>query len=708
MEPGAVRSQLDRILASRVFLDAERASRFLSFVTERALQGRASEIKESVIAIEAFGRNSSFDPKYDPVVRVEARRLRDRLSAYYATEGVADGILIHLPKGGYVPEFAERPQAEQQFRIKWVSIARLAGWVLFAVSTAALALFYSRKPDRTGTLRLSILPPQGAAFESFAISPDGRKLAFTADFNGKLMLWVRQLDSLDAKPLPGTEDASYPFWSPDSRSIGFYTIFKLKTIDISGGPARSIANTVVGRGGAWSPTGQIVFCPRPIGILYQVPAAGGMPKPATALDATRAEISHGMPQFLPDGRHFLFVAGSSRAGESSVRLGSLDSPASKVLLDTDTTSVAYAPVLAGHPSSFLFVHNSALMAQPFDLRRLEVKGEPTILVPEVRRRRWRQISFSVSSNGVLVYLAGSVYNQQLAWFDRNGKLLESVGPRNDYVALSLSPDEKHVAVWNDDDPATALPTIWLTDLSRDGSVSRFTDPAAGEPEFLPTWSPSGVELLFSRGDERRMRLLVQPLSSGPAKTVLDTDGPKFPTDWSSDGRFIAFGSQWPDYRYMHTWTMPLSSSGEAEQPAPFLRHAYAEGNASFSPTDRGQAPQWVAYTSNETGSYEVYVRNFPTGSQKWRVSTHGGCQPHWRRDGRELFYLTLDGTLMAVPIKAAAGFEAGPPQSLFETGLQIATIVMNQYAVSRDGRRFLFNRRLPEAAPGAITTLVPW
>src|SRR5689334_22110114 len=188
MEPGAVRSQLDRILASRVFLDAERASRFLSFVTKRALEGRANEIKESVIAIEAFARNSSFDPKCDPVVRVEARRLRDRLSAYYATEGMADSILINLPKGGYVPEFAERPQTEQQVPTKRAPIGLLAGWAFFTVSVGALALFYARKPDPIGSLRLSILPPQGAAFESFAISPDGRKLAFTADFNGKLML----------------------------------------------------------------------------------------------------------------------------------------------------------------------------------------------------------------------------------------------------------------------------------------------------------------------------------------------------------------------------------------------------------------------------------------------------------------------------------------------------------------------------------------
>jgi hypothetical protein len=398
-----VRGQLDRILASAAFDDAERAKSLLRFVVERTLEGHAGEIKESVIALEVLGRPPSFDSKSDPIVRVEAGRLRDRLSSYYEAEGGADTVLISLPKGRYVPEFTERRTREASKSV--------------------------------GVLRLSILPPENATFESFAVSPDGRKLVFTASLNGRMMLWVRALDSLEAKPLAGTDYASWPFWSPDSLSIGFFAPHKLKAVEIGGGPAREIADLIMGRGGAWSPEGVIVFCPRPIGPLYQVSAAGGTPSPVTSLDETRAEVAHGFPQFLPDGRQFLYLAASFRPGESSIRAGSLDSTSSKVLLGADS-GAAYAPMLPGCPPSLLFVHEGAIMAQAFDWRRLELSGERMVVVPEIRYVRWRLVSFSVSSNGVLLYQGAQ--HRQLSWFDRQGKLLETVGPHNDCLSFTLS------------------------------------------------------------------------------------------------------------------------------------------------------------------------------------------------------------------------------------------------------------------------------
>jgi Tol biopolymer transport system component len=673
-----VRTQLDRILASAPFADAERARSFLRFVVERALEGRGGEIKESVIGVEALGRNTSFDPKSDPIVRVEAGRLRDRLSSYYEGEGEVDSVLISLPKGRYVPEFSER---------------RL-----------------SAAPKRNAVLRLSILPPENASFESFAVSPDGRKLAFTVFLNGKLMVWVRALDSLEAKPLAGTEFASNPFWSPDSRSIGFFTPSKLKTVDVAGGPARDVADVVVGRGGAWSPEDVIVFCPRPIGILHQVAAAGGTPQPVTSLDVARAEAAHAFPQFLPGGRQFFYLAASSRPGESSIRVGSLDSTASKVLLNADT-SAAYAPVLRGHPASLLFVHDGALMAQPFDTRRMELSGERTVVVPEVRYQRWHQASFSVSDNGVLLYHGGRAGNHQFGWFDRQGRLLAEVGPRNDYLSFRLSPDERHVVVNRLDDPDTVFPTIWVMDLLREGAVFRFTDIGLAKPEFTDAWSPDSREILFSRGDDRGMRLLRQALNGGTARTVIDTEGPKFPSDWSSDGQVIAYGSQWPDYRYMHIWIVALSASEHQHTARPFLQHSHGEFSAHFSPANEGEPPHWLAYMSNETGRYEVYVRDFPTGNYKWQISNQGGLHPQWRSDGRELFYVTLDGTLMAVAVTPGPTFEFGAPQRLFETGLLFlpqSKIWMDQYAVSRDGQRFLLNRRVAEANAGAITAVIPW
>ncbi len=700
--------QLEKVLASETFAQAERSGRFLRFIVERTLEGCATDIKEYVIGVEVLGRGASFDPRSDPIVRVEAGRLRTRLNTYYTSDGRNDTLLIDVPKGSYVPEFSERHLPARLSRLKHPVAVFIAGALLGVL--VAVAFFRSHStPNSSEALRLSILPPEDTSFESFAISPDGRKLAFTATLGDRLMLWVRELDSLEAKPLPGTENASNPFWSPDNRSLGFVgSASKLKTIDIAGGPARDIADVVVGCGGAWSSQNVILFCARPIGVLYQVPAKGGTAKPVTSLDSSRAEVTHTYPQFLPDGRHFLYLAASSRPGESTIRVGSLDSTTSKVLLAADT-SAAYASVLPGHPESLLFVYQGALMAQHFDSGRVELSGERTVIVPGIRYRPWQRAKFSISATGVLVYQTGSADYRQLAWFDRRGKLLGTLGQTNDFFAFSLSPDEKYVALNRDDDPATVYPTIWLMDLSHGDAVYRFTETGVAEANFSPVWSPDGREILFSRGDDRAMRLLRQPVNGGSAETVLDTPGPKFPTDWSSDNRFITYSSQWPDYRFMHVWTVSLNVSAEQNKPHAFLQNEYVENSACFFPESAGTPPGWIAYTSDETGRYEVYVRDFPAGRQRWQVSTEGGFLPHWRRDGRELFYLTADGTLMAVPIKAASTFQFGTPRALFATRLRFTIFqqLVNQYAVANDGLRFLFNHRIPEPASGAITALIP-
>jgi Tol biopolymer transport system component len=682
MDPAQVRAQLERILASASFAEAGRAKTFLRFIVSLALEGRASEIKEFLIAVEVLGRNSSFDSKSDPIVRVEARRLRDRLRSYYEDEGRSDPVLISLPKGGYVPEFLElRPPASA---------------------------------SGTAVLRLSILPPENGCFESFAVSPDGRQLAFTAASNGRLMLWVRALDTLDPRPLIGTEGATWPFWSPDGRSIAFFTRSKLKRICIAGGPPEDIAAVVLGRGGSWNSDNVILFCPRPVGVLYRIAATGGTPQAVTLLDITRAEVVHAFPQFLPDGQHFLYFASSTRRGESSIRVGSLESAGGTVLVSGDTTA-AYAPVLREHSGALLFVHDAALMAQPLDLQRLRLRDQPAIVVERVRYRRWYQAAFSISNNGVLVYDGGGSGDRQFAWFDRGGNLVATVGPRNDYnspfTSFSLSPNERFLVVQRHDDPDTVLPTIWVIDLEREGSAWRWTEPDAAEPAFNPIWSPDGSEILFSRGDDRQMRLLRRSLTGGSPTCVLDTPGPKFLTDWSRDGKSITFGSQWPEYRTMHTWVLPLEESETTQRAWPLLQHSYVECGARFSPGSPREAPSWIAYTSNETGRFEVYVRDYPKGERKWQISGHGGWNPCWRPDGQELFYLTPEGTLMAVPLGlAAAGIDPGHAQALFETGLRLneLNIWSTQYAVSRDGHHFLLNRRCVQAEPSTLTAVVPW
>jgi Tol biopolymer transport system component len=256
-----------------------------------------------------------------------------------------------------------------------------------------------------------------------------------------------------------------------------------------------------------------------------------------------------------------------------------------------------------------------------------------------------------------------------------------------------------------------LPKIWVIDLLRENAVFRFTDADVAEPELSPVWSADSREMLFSRGDDRRMRLCQQALSGGAAQCVLDTEGPKFPSDWSSDGQFIAYNSQVPEYRQMHTWIASAAGPGEEMKARLFLQHSYNEFSAQFAPAGGNEAPRWIAYASNETGRYEINVRDFPGGGHKWQVSSQGGLLPHWRSDGRELFYLRMDGTLISVSVNPGPAFEFGAEQPLFQTGLRFLTPYttwMNQYGVSRDGQRFLLNRSLPDATQGAITAVIPW
>ena len=367
------------------------------------------------------------------------------------------------------------------------------------------------------------------------------------------------------------------------------------------------------------------------------------------------------------------------------------------------------------------MHDGALIAQPFDWQNLELSGERAVIVPEIGYQRWNQARFSVSSKGVLLYQAGCAENLQLTWLDRQGKSISAAGLRNDYLSINLSPDERYVAVNRHDDPDTVLPTIWIMDLLRENAVFRITDADLAVPELSAVWARDCSEILFSRGDDRRMGLFRRVLSGGAAKCVLDTEGPKFPTHWSSDGQFVAYTSQVPDYRNLHTWVATLGRGQEEANAHPFLKHSFQEISAEFSPAHGGEAPRWVAYASNETGRFETYVRDFPGGGHKWQVSSQGGVQPHWRRDGRELVYLSLDGMLMSVAVDLAshapAGhalsttFEFGPPQPLFATGLRFLTrdrVWMNQYDLSRDGQRFLMNRQVQEATQGAITAVIPW
>jgi serine/threonine protein kinase/Tol biopolymer transport system component len=591
--------------------------------------------------------------------------------------------IIELPARAWVGE-----------KLPWVLTGVLALVVIASLPFAIL--YFRRSPARTPSVtRFFIYPPGKAYFGgSFAVSPDGRFVILRINSEGKVLLWVQALDSLTAKPLAGTEDASYPFWSPDSRFIGFFAGGKLKKIEVTGGPAQTLCDAPVPRGGTWNRGGVIVFAPTATDALYRVSASGGTPAPLTMLDASRGETFHYHPSFLPDSRHFLFLANSTHQESAGIYVGTLDSRETKLLVNTGT-SAAYAP-----PGYLLFLRDRTLMAQSFDADRLELTGEPFPVAEQVDRlgQGERYALFSVSETGVLVYRSGSSANVQLIWFDRAGKQLGAVAPTGNYATPWLSPDEKRVA-FGHVEPNGGNSDIWLMELAR-GTPTRFT--FGQRDSITPIWSPDGSRVVFSSDRDGLMNLYQRAASgTGNDEALLKSDNHKLCNDWSLDGKLILY-SAYPKSNG-DLWVLPLS--GE-QKPFPFLQTEFNEVQGRFSPDGK-----WIAYASDESGTWQVYVQSFPSPGGKWQVSTNGGAQPQWRRDAKELFYLSADRKLMAVDIKGnGSTFEAGVPQALFELRLQTIGLPgpRNFYVAAADGQRFLVVSAPEERISTPTTVVLNW
>jgi len=578
---------------------------------------------------------------------------------------------------------------------------RLA-WSLLAVAAMgliALAIPYFRTaPVETTAVEFPIAPPEGAAFGPIdttlnrvappypAASPDGRYIAFLAGKAGvPVRIWVRPLDASETRVLAGTEGALSPFWSPDSRKIGFFAGGKLKAVDYSGGPVQVLCDAPAGEGGTWNREGVILFG-NFFGGLRRVLAAGGESTAITMPDAAHQETSHRWPYFLPDGRHFLYLAQQP----NSIYAGSLDSKETKRLLVADSRAV-YAP-----PGYLLFVRQGTLMGQTFDAGRLELAGEPFRIAENVRSVATGRAAFSVSDRGTLVYRSGASNPvQRVVWFDRSGKQVEPINQTGDSRAPALSPDESRIVVERQD--ASGRSDIWMIDLAR-GTNSRLTfNPT---DDVGPVWSPDGNRVVYAslsngKGD------LYQKLAtgSGSDELIFKSDEDKVPYEWSSDGRFLLFRSTGPKTG-LDIWVLPMSGAnaspaGRSNQeitgdpkPTVFLQTPFGESAAHFSPDGK-----WIAYHSNESGRQEVYVQPFPPTGGKWQVSVDGGSIPNWRRDGRELFFMSPDSRLMAVDVELGPTFRAGVPKPLFEVPGWAGTPTggAGRYAVSRDGKRFLFS-----------------
>ena len=569
--------------------------------------------------------------------------------------------------------------------LPWIAAA------ILALTTLALAGLQFVKPASTDVpvVRFVVSPPEKAAFGAgsfLAVSPDGRRLAFVAATEGKTLLWVRSLDSPAAQALADTEDAESPFWSPDSRFLGFFARGRLKKIDVAGGPSLAVCAVTSASGGTWNRDGVIVFSQSERGSpgLYRVLAAGGEPTRLTIGDRSRGETYHGWPSFFPDGRHFSYNA------RDGVFVGSLDSNETKHLLTVDSKAEYVSP------DYLLFVRERTLFAQPFDSTRLEITGEAAPIAEQVHGTLGSGApAFSVSANGVLAYGADFVQTTRLTWFDRGGNPRGSFGPPGTYAHLELSPDNNQVAVEIFDSQAR-VGEVWSVDPLR-GTTSRFT--VGPEWNYAPIWSPDGRRVVFTsrRGGEVELH---QKLASGAGQEDSVTKplpGVMVPSDWSRDGRFIVYQLTFPKDTL---WLLPLFGDRE---PVPLLKSTFNEAHGRLSPDGR-----WLAYTSDESGKNEVYVQDFPTSGAKWPLSTGGGSFPRWRRDGRELFYLAADQKLMAVAVSGDATFHAAEPKALFEMRGISLNRLRYPYAVTADGQRFLVNLPVGQDTSSPITVVLNW
>ena len=662
-------------------------------------------------AVETLSAIIREDPtpvgQFNPSVPAPVRWIVDRCLAktpadrYGSTRDLARDLasardhVSELTSSGATAGAAVAPPA--RFRKR-----ELVAWLLVsALGASSIALLFrptaGTSSDRDRTVRFTIAPPKDVNFTSsigsspFAVSPDGRYLAFVGVSSGKARsLWLQSFDSVVARPMAGTEGALAPFWSPDSRDVGFFARNQLKRVSISSGEVTVVCETrrgdSGGGGGTWNRDGVILFAPTLDSGLFRVPAAGGTPSPVTLLDPARQESAHVGPLFLPDGRHYLFfnVAGGDTAGHY---VASLDSPERKRVAIEQMAMLGFST-----PDLLFFVRDRTLTAQRFDLNRLEVTGEP-IRVAEGVDQLGLSATFAVSLGGTLVYWTGDRTITQLTWFQRDGTEAGTVGAPGPYMNLAISADGRQVAV----DRFDLRPAIWLLDPAR-GTESRAT---SGAPyESTPVWSPGGKSFVFAAARDTPPNLYIKEIgTTGEEARVFRTMLQSFPQSWSPDGRLIAYVTIDPKTSSSDIWLVPATGD---RKPIPFLQTPDDEGFARISPDGR-----WLAYSAIESGTSGVYVTRFPEAVGKWPVSARGGRFPVWRRDGRELFYRAADGTLMAVPIGPGDEFAPGAPIALFRpraavSGLGLGTF----YDVAPDGR-FLVNVFVERTSPPA-TVVMNW
>lgn len=632
------------------------------------------------------------------------KRFQNASDLAFALEAVSDSSSISV---------SEKPQTAAVARWSWRTGAVIAG--LIGLIVAAFWAFPSIASLRHSTdqalelpMRLELRLP-GASF--FALSPNGEQIAYSAHGeDGRNLIWVRALNSFESRPLLGSEDATgLMFWSFDSRYVAFQSGNKLKKIEIAGPkPPQVICEAPAFiLGGAWNRAGVIIFGTTE-GIM-QVPATGGVPRFVTVVHNTHYNDAHVFPSFLPNGRQFVYLRDGERPG---IYVASLDvnpeEQTSNRIVDTRVMS-GYMTPHNGGPGRLLFMHEDVLFAQDFDAKRLELTGEPAPLARGVSKYLLSAY-FSASETGVLAYRTGSFSWSRLSWFDRHGQELGDLresAPSSGLQDLSLSPDGSHLATTRINQTATDFGVaLWVTDLTR-GVSTRLSHEQL--PQGSPAWSADGRYLAFSTTRPDGMAIIAKPVDGSGAEHILvrATPDEKYPNDWSHQAQALLYTRQEAG-KDTGLWLADLT--GGTDKPAavrPFIDTSFNEAQGQFSPDSR-----WIAYASDESGRFEIYVRSFTNsqeGGTRTQVSRDGGHDPRWRRDGRELFYLSNEGKLMSVKVRSGSTFQAEAPEPLFQIQNvhRIASgLGYFSWAVSPDGERFLISRDPPSIEP--ISIVINW
>jgi serine/threonine protein kinase len=611
-----------------------------------------------------------------------------RITIEEVLAGAQDVVSLTAPADAH-PKLRER--------MTWIAVVAL----LTLASTWFGVGYFSRTPKPGQPIISQIGPPENTKFILTGLtagppvlSPDGTLLAFAArSADGKQFLWVRSLDGAVEEPLVGTEGATFPFWSTNSRSLAFFANGKLDRIDATGGPLLPVCDAISNRGGSWGPDGTILFAGLS-GPIFRVPASGGTPQQVTKLDESLSQFSHRWPQFLPDGRHFLFFGQVTASGNSTIYIGSLDGGgAPKVLLRNESNAI-YAP-----PGYLLFVRQGTLVAQRFDANKLQLTGDAAPLAGhEAVDSSLRRGNFSVSENGILVYASGALSEGRLLWFDRNGKQLGGTGAVDVYGFPRISPDGRKLAVSKVSGPSSSA--IWILDLDR-GTSSRLTF-SVGRND-LPAWSPDGKFIAFVSTQGGNRHIYQQAVNgTGAATSLVTGDTDEILPSWSSDGRYLVFqthgtqgNSQW------EIWAQPLFGDHKAFPVA--QKPQSLQGTPALSPDGK-----WLANDSDESGRIEVYVTPFLHGGGKWQVSTGGGSCPRWRADGHELFYMSLENKIMSAEISPqTSSVVIGKVQQVFQAN-PIPFAPQCMYDVSADGKKMVVVTLAVEQGSQPLTLVVNW